>query len=471
MKNLFIKLSSIFICLVLLLALVSCGGNKDGDIIELRIGFWPENTEKKDLAMYEEWKTAFERDYPQYRIIGDHYTYDTSTVGSKYLTGTLPIVFETWFTEPMKLVNNNIIRSIDNELKQLGWDQYMDQDMKDTLTFNGKIYGVPRDGYGLGLLINVKTFVENELLPVDGSGKAILYDNDGKPLYPTTFEDIYNAAVTIATYSDTKGILICSANKNGGWQFSNFVWNFGYELEIQDATGKIIANLDNQGAIDALTWIQRMKQEELLLNSPSVTYDQWYNAIDEKVAMAIVGSDVLQLAKTQGNVDMSDLAFVPMPTGDGIHHYSLYGGTPFVFSKDATDEQVIGVLRFFEYTGRSPFITENSKSAIALGNETARLKNQPILPKIKPWTEPTYVSYMEQMEREYVTVDMYYYQEFFDTIATNKHAEVPYAAQEMYEYLDTAIQSVLTNPDTSNVRSLLTTANSKLQSFLDKNYN
>ena len=41
----------------------------------------------------------------------------------------------------------------------------------------------------------------------------------------------------------------------------------------------------------------------------------------------------------------------------------------------------------------------------------------------------------------------------------------------MYEYLDTAIQAVLSNPDTSNPQALLQTANSKLQKFLDENFN
>lgn len=465
------KLTLFITCLFLLATLVSCSCKKKNSKIELRIGFWPENTETKDIAMYEAWKEAFEKDYPQYTIIGDHYTYDTSTVGSKYLTGTLPIVFETWFTEPLKLVKNKYIRSITKQLESLGWDTYMDADMKATLTFNNEIYGIPRDGYGLGLVINLKTFIENGLLEEDKDGNAILYDESGKPLYPTTFEEIYEASLVIAENTETKGILICSANKNGGWQFSNMAWNYGAELEIIDGSGKVKANLDCDGAIKALEWIKKMKQDDLLLQSPSVTYDQWYNAIDEKVAMAIVGSDVLQLAQTQGSVDMKDLAFVPMPTGDGTHKYSLYGGTPYVFSSEATDEQVEGVLKFFEYIGRSPIVTDISKAAMVSGNETAKLKNQPIMPKIKPWTNTEYVTYSKQMEDEYVTVNMYYYSEFFNTIKSNKHSEVPYAAQEMYEYLDTAISSVLLNADTANVKTLLQTANSKLQSYLDKNYN
>ncbi len=466
------RLSIVLLLFILSFTLILTGCGKDpNEKIELRIGFWPENTETKDIAMYEIWKKQFEEEYPEYTIIADHYTYDTSTVGSKYLTGTLPTVFETWFTEPQKLMKNGYIRSITNELKELGWDTMMDPNMKDSLTFGGEIYGIPRDGYGLGLLINTKTFIENGLLEEDEDGKAILYDDEGKALYPTTFEEIYEAAQVIADYSETKGILICSANKNGGWQFSNMVWNYGGELETIDSSGRITANLASPEAVRALEWIKTMKQEELLLNSPSVTYDQWYSSIGEKVAMAIVGSDILQLAKTAGQVEMDDLAFVPMPTGDGIHHYSLYGGTPFVFSAEATDEQVKGVLKFFEYTGRAPLVTDISKAAMEAGNNTAKAKNQPILPTIKPWINAEYVEYTNSLEKEYVTVDMYYYEEFFNNISNNKHAEVPYAAQEMYEYLDTAIQAVLVNPDTANVSALLQTANAKLQQFLDKNYN
>ena len=63
------------------------------------------------------------------------------------------------------------------------------------------------------------------------------------------------------------------------------------------------------------------------------------------------------------------------------------------------------------------------------------------------------------------------YEEFFNTIGENKHPEVPYAAQEMYEYIDNAIQNIFANPDTANPRALLQTANANMQNYLDKNIN
>ncbi|MBQ8206556.1 MAG: hypothetical protein IJZ77_03760 [Bacilli bacterium] len=468
MKNLKVTAFTMF-SLIAMSTLAGCNGGSEK--VQLRIGFWPETTETRDVAMYNEWKKQFEADYPQYEIIGDPYTYDTATIATKYMTNTLPTVFQTWFTEPLKLVDKKYIRSITAQLEREDWLNDMDPGMKDALTFNDEVYGIPRDGYGLGLLINIKTLGDNGLLPEDENGNYKIYNDDGSPAYPTTFEEIYEAALTISEYTDTKGILICSANKNGGWQFSNMAWNFGATLQSSDANGKVVSSLDCKEAVNALSWIQQMKQEELLLNNISVVYDDWYNAIESKVAMAIVGSDVLQLAQTNGQVSMDDLAFVPMPTGDGIHHYSLYGGTPYVFSKNATDEQVEGVLKFFEYIGRTPKVSDISKAAMVQGNVTAQNKNQPILPTIKPWINSEYVEYSTQLEEEYVTVNMEYYGEFFDKIDENKHSEVPYGAQEMYEYLDAAIQSVLENPELANPQSLLTTANSKMQNYLDENVN
>ena len=62
---------------------------------------------------------------------------------------------------------------------------------------------------------------------------------------------------------------------------------------------------------------------------------------------------------------------------------------------------------------------------------------------------------------------MEYYSPFFDSVAINKKSEEPIAAQKMYEILDDAIQALFQNPSSSNPRSLLTTANGKLQKILD----
>lgn len=452
------------------LALAGCN-NANGNKIELKIGFWPESVSKQDVAMYNTWKERFEAENPEYTIKGEPYTYATETVGTKFTTGSLPDVWQTWFTEPEKLKDKNIIRPITNILKEFGWDTKMDDEMKETLTFDNEIYGVPRDGYGLGLLINKRILGENDLLP-EINGKYSIYNQDGTPAYPTTWKQVHDISDTIVNENgdSAKGFMMYSANKNGGWVFSNIAWNFGAELEVEE-NGKWKANLNCQESVNALEWVKSMAEDGLLQQKIACVYNDWYGDIKEKVAMAVVGSDVLQQATLQGSCDMDDLAFVPMPTGDGTHRYSLYGGTPFVFTKGVSDKKVEGILKFFDYIGRSPSTSENNILAKKEGYEVAKEKNQPILPSIMPWKNEDYLTEAKKLEDEYVTVDMEDYSPFFDNIQTNKKSEEPYSAQEMYEALDTVLQSVLAYKDTANCQALLTTASQTLQKELDKGIN
>ena len=460
------------------LTLAGCrffGGNKekvDPNKITLKIGFWPEQTELRDVNMYNLWKKNFERDNPQYQVIGDPYKYDKETVMAKYATHTLPMVYQTWFTEPETLKNSGYIRDITDILNEFGWTDKIDDEMRETLTFDNKIYGVPRDGYGLGLLINKRILGDCGLLPEDDQGNYSIYNKDGSPAYPTTFAKVKEfSEIVVDSTANTKGFMMCSANKNGGWQFSNIAWNFGAELQVKDSNGKWKANLSSPESISAMQWIADMKADDLLLKGTSIVYDDWASSIGDKVAMAIVGSDVLHLAKTTGDVEMSDLAFVPMPSLDSTHKsYSLYGGTPYVFDSGTTDEQVRGILKFFEYIGRSPSTSEINFDAIEEGYKVAQNKNQPIVPKIMPWKNTDFLSRAKQMENQYVSINMNDYP-FFSYIADAKHPEEPNSAQKMYEYLDDVLQNVLSKRGEINVENALITCNAKLQQLFDETIN
>ena len=118
-----------------------------------------------------------------------------------------------------------------------------------------------------------------------------------------------------------------------------------------------------------------------------------------------------------------------------------------------------------------PFYTFIYKERQVKQGQRIEQKNQPIVPKIHPWTNEEYVNYAQELEEEYVTINMENYGEFFDTIDEYKHPEVTYAAQEMYEYIDNAIQNIFTNPDTANPKALLQTANANMQNYLDQHIN
>lgn len=462
------RFSIIALSTIILSTLAGCGKS---DKIVVTIGMWPESQQLRDRAMFQKWKERFELDYPKYEVVGEPYTYTTDTIHAKAQTNKLPTVFQTWFTEPPMLVNAKYVKDITEPLKELGWYDDIDPSMRETLTFDNKIYGIPRDGYGLGLFMNLKLLEDYGLLDdLDNDGVVDIYDGEGKPLYPTTFDELYEMAEEITYLSGgvTKGLLILTANRQGGWQFSNIAWNFGAELQ-KEVNGKWVGTLNDPKAIEAMEWIRSMKQNDLVPEGVTFTYGDWFTKVVEASAMAIVGNDVISSAVTQGGINRNDIAFVPMPSGPYGDQYSLFGGTPYVFAAGASDEQTLGAIRFLEYMGRSPKVSEAALAALEEGNQVSVEKNTPILPTIKPWINEKYLNEMANLEKKFVNVNMLYFQDFFDQINDVRHQEVPYYAQEMYQILDQVLQAVFTNPDTVNVEAQLTTANATFNNqFMSK---
>lgn len=445
-------------------------------VTTITIGFWPESNLTEDVEMYEDWERLFEADYPQYDIVGQPYVYDTTTFPALASTGQLPVVFETWFTEPEKLVSKNYVRDITDLLVELDWLDKMDAEMRSELTFNDLVYGIPRDGYGLGLFLNLEIFEMVGLMTDhDLDGIVDITDESGNPLYPTTMTELYDTAAFISSEmmrlyeEEVAGLVLLSANKNGGWQFSNLVWNFGEALQVYDeesATWR--SNLNSAAAVQALQWIYDLKWvEEALPATPSLTYSDWYIYIGTgQAAMAFVGSDAINLPVTNYDMPKDYIAFVPMPSGtdalENTHQNTLFGGTPFMFSSRASDEQVRGALLFMEYIGRSPETSDIALQSIHRGNTVAESKGMTIVPAIKAWEDPAYLQMMEDIESRYVNVYMPNFQPFYDALATTKRSEEPYYAQEMYEILDTVIQQVLTN-ENANPEALLNSANNSFE--------
>lgn len=392
MKKVLAIILSIVMMVGVLAVFSGCGGDDDGKI-KISIGFWPDNSQTSDVAMYNEWKAQFEADYPQYRIVAEPYTYSPETVRAKGNVGKLPTIFQTYFTEPDMLINNEYIRPITEQLNELGWLDKMDDNMREQLTRNGEIYGIPRDGYRMGMFINLQMMYDLGVIEKKADGTYNLYDEDGSPLYPTTFDEVKVLSELVRdNYEETYGIIILSANKQGGWQLCNLGWNFGAGDLQSNASGSWKSNLADSGMVKALEWIQEMSAEGLCYPSASLNYNDWPAKIGSKqVMMAFVGNDALSQPITSYGFNKDEFAFVPMPTGDGESHYALFGGTPYVFAENATDEQVEGALLFLKYIGRSPETDNISISAMRKGFEVAESKNMPILPTIKAWKNAEYL--------------------------------------------------------------------------------
>jgi ABC-type glycerol-3-phosphate transport system substrate-binding protein len=203
------------------------------------------------------------------------------------------------------------------------------------------------------------------------------------------------------------------------------------------------ANLNSAEAVEAMEFLKSFysaNDGDSVVPIGNMNYSEWATRLGNgQIAMAICGNDVISNVITQGGMKRDDIAFVPMPKGPK-GQYTLFGGTPYMFSAYDSDEAVEGAIRFLEYIGRSPEVSDVAKEAHREGLTTATNKNMLILPEVKPWINEDYVSFVEALNKQYVNVkSLNNFNDFYDLLPKTRRQEEQYYTQYMYELLDQVV--------------------------------
>ena len=478
------------LCLMLafpVLTLTGCGGEPELDEygrVRILMGLWPSDSEKNRIPgleeLFERRRTEFEQRFPNFVIVPRPFSYDPGAISAQARAGTLPTIFQTYFTEPSRLIQNGWVRPINEQLVIQGrnWADYMNPILRDGLTRDGNIYGVPRDGYALGLLVNLDLlwgYGEGTIQREGTDGPFILYDGAGNPLYPTTFNGVRRASEAVVdTHATARGMTVLSTHNQGGWQFSNMAWNFGLESFQYEQDGRWNSRLNAPASVNAMTWLHEMNQANLLVEGAH-NYTDWPTHINQRrSAMAIVGSDMIVESVIVGGEDavpLEHLGFFPMPSQEGVQARTLTGGVPFMFCSRATDRQVYGALRFLEHMGLAPIDTPIMRRNITEGLEVAQAAGHPILPTfIPPWTNPEFINMINEIESQFINVPLQNFQSFIDSLDEMMFLEEPHIAQTMYYQLDRVLQYVLTR-DNPGIQTRLNEAQTTFNNTLNREVN
>jgi len=220
----------------------------------------------------------------------------------------------------------------------------MNPAVKTLLSKDGKIYGIPRDAYALGLMLNVDLF-----------RKAGLVDRNGVPMYPKTWDELAQVAQTIKQKTGSAGLCLLAKDNAGGWHFTNIAWGFGAVFEVQRG-GKWIAQLNSPEVVAALQYVKDLKWKYNVLTADP-TNEDWgtgFRAIGTgAAAMYIAAQDAVNQPTEVNGLPVGDLALVPVPAGPK-GQYSLMGGTPYMFAANATSAQIAAALRYLEIWAAPP---------------------------------------------------------------------------------------------------------------------
>lgn len=431
--------------------------------ITVKLGIWPEDSLPDDIKMHEGFVKTFNKAHPNVTIQPAYYKYATDTFVSLAESGKLPTVFETWYTEPQKLIKGDFVADITDELKAQGWPlESINPLVKDLLSKDGKIYGIPRDGYALGLMLNADLFK-----------KAGLVNADGTIQYPKTWEELAKTAQTIKQKTGQAGFCLLGKDNAAGWHFTNLAWGFGATF-VTSENGKYTAHVNTPEAIQAMQYVKDLKWKYDCLTADP-TKEDWasgfVNLGTGTAAMYIAANDAVNQPTQVNGLPLKDLSLVPVPAGPK-GQYSLAGGTPYMFAKNATSDEIKSALDYIEVMGKAPKATQATLDGITADCKNKKASGVPVIPRFPAWTDQKMLDAENKIIKEYSNVDMKLYNDYYTAINKqgNLRLEEPGDAQSLYAELTKVIQAVITDKN-ADVQKLMNTAQTNFQKILDTTVN
>lgn len=436
----------------------------------ISLGNWPADTAPEaERTVWEGYRAVYAQQYPNVEVIPAYFSYTLSNYVPMALGGTAPTVFQPPFTDPQLLIDQGLAGDVTDALAQFGLLEKFSPAYTEMLgDENGRIYGLPRDGYVLGMHINIELFEE-----------AGLMTDDGLPMYPRTLQELAEYGQIIREKTGKAGLVFPASETFGGWLFTNIAWNFGAvgenALEIQDEDGRWIANFTSDAAIAAMQYIYDLQWEYNVFNADATTTN-WAGAHSilgsGQAAMNFAANDAVENPTAGSGLAVDKFALVPFPAGpEGA--YALTGGTCFMFAPNTTTDEAVAALGFIRLTGMLPFLDDDIVAGMRAGSAAMRERGGPVLPPIPAWNDEEYIAMQREIAEEYSNVDWRLYEDFFNSLTDGSitlRAEEPVFAQQLYRDLTRVIARVITREDVDIVASM-ENIEAEFQQYLDDEMN
>ncbi|TCL68543.1 ABC-type glycerol-3-phosphate transport system substrate-binding protein [Hydrogenispora ethanolica] len=453
----------LFGCGVILLACVALlvAGYRDKEPpsqpVTITVGDWPREDDPRRSAWNKYVKIM--RDQYRVTVVPDEWSYSTTSFLPRAAAGKLPTIFNTWFTEPQKIIEAGYAADITPVLQKRGWDREFEPEILRLVQKDGRIYGVPKESYLMGLMCNLKLF-----------RAAGLVGPDGLPQIPRTYEELAQTARRIREKTGRPGFLLETSGKGGGWHFMNIAWSYGAEFERKVA-GKWRAVFNSPAATAALQYVKDLKWRYDVL--PDQTFIDWSKGQEliatGQCAMKFdVGFDHDGFYYVIDNYGMkkADIAMGAIPAGPR-GRVGLQGGDMYMFAPDASPEQIDAALQWLQLLGFGPTLSKRDLRYKALAYRRDNASGYVVGNSGVPvWLRQQATN--RRIRSKYVNVNLALFQEYLNFDRVRMHPEEPINCQELYKILDRVIQTVLTDPR-ADPGALLDRAAAEFQTeYLDK---
>lgn len=427
------------------LTLTACGANDDQAAdgkTRITVNCMPPKSAEVDRRFFEEEIAAFEKENPDIDVV-PHDAFpcqDPKTFDAKLAGGQMEDVFYTYFTDAGHVVDINQAADLTPYIKELKSYRTIQQQLRDIYTVDGKVYGVPRTGYSMGLIYHRALFEKAGLDP-------------DRP--PTTWAEVRAAAKRIAALGDgTVGYADYSAQNQGGWHFTAELYSRGGDVVTPDGRKAAVDSPEGRAVLRTLHDM-RWKDDSMGSKQLLVINDVQQMMGAGKLGMYLAAPDNIPILVKEKGAEYEDLALAPMPGGKA----TLIGGDGYMVNKKASPEQIRAGLKWLDHM----FLTPGDGF---LGDYARAGKNDaPVgLPEPRLFTGAADAE-DQQVKKANANVPVENYQAFLDGNQSLEMKIEPPRAQQLYSVLDGVVSAVLTKED-ADIDRLLKDASGKIDGIL-----
>lgn len=432
-------------------------GYKEGQTV-ITVANWPSKENEQTYEIMEGWREGFEKENPDIKIETSTYAYATDTFLPKAMSGQLPTLYQTYYTEVAKIIDAGYAADITDMMDKTGMKDALSENIKTIVEKDGKCYAVPQQVYVQGLVCNVDLFKQ-----------AGLVDEDGVPKFPKNYDELITTAKTIKEKTGKTGFALPTTSNQGGWHFMNIAWSNGVEFMAQE-NGKWVAKFDTQECYDTLQYIKdlKWKYDALPTNVFMTMTDLETQLSTDQLAMYFRPADnAVPLIETYG-MSKDNIAQSRVPEGKA-GRVAMMGGTVYMIANNATEEQIEACGKWIDYIGASAKVTEETEKQMddlmKLYSEKGYVVGVNGMPI---WNTEERNQLTNKLNEKYCNIDrkMFEDYEMYETVTIKP--EEPEKCQELYSLIDSCIQAVLTD-ETAEPQQLIHQAAQDFQTnYLDK---
>jgi multiple sugar transport system substrate-binding protein len=366
--------------------------------------------------------------------------FDPKTFGPKLAGGQMETVFSVPVTTYDDVIGKGQaldITAYTGEIKN--WND-LRPDVRELVTKDGKIYGVPNVHYGVGLVYNRKLFTEAGLDP-------------NTP--PTTWAEVREAAKKIAGLgSGHVGYGEYSGGNTGGWHFTQAIYGRGGSILTPDNKQAAFNSPEGKAVLQTLhdmRWTDNSMGNKLLVGWESLMMAMGSGKVGMMLGAPDVVTDVVN--KFKGNV--ADYGITGFPEAKA----SLSGGEAFMVNPKATPAQAKAGLQWLDFryntVGKGRFDFARGKS---LGNPVG-------VPDNDVYGDSATGKALQADRTANASLPVENYEPYVRAAATTPPKAEPPHAQELYAILDVVMSGVLSRKD-ADIDKLLADAETKANAVL-----